>query len=110
MDCVFIVTPDNSHCEVAQSWLKRLSPNGKGFIEKPLDSSPDQAEELRKHTRKGKDNVFVFDHYLAKAYPFFRIKNDLLNKAGNVRKIYFNILENSKIPSHREKTLDKGVI
>ena len=108
---VFIVTPDQSHCQIAEFWLERLAPQGKIFIEKPLDASVGTALKLEENIEeKGEEAVFAFDHYLARAYPFLRHKDYYLKEIGGVKNIEFNILEPSRIPRKRANTLDKGMI
>lgn len=109
---VFVVTPDRTHSQIAKSWLERLAPNGKIFIEKPLDASMRSADELREDIKKKKkeDTVFVFDHYLARAYPLLQDKNGGLAQIGTIEKIEFHILESAPIKENRSKTLDRGII
>jgi len=108
---VFAVTPDRSHCQIAELWLDRLALEGKIFIEKPLDAFVASAYKLKeKIGEKGKETVFAFDHYFASAYPFLRNKALYLGEIGEIRKIEFHILEPFPIPQHRVETLDKGMI
>jgi hypothetical protein len=96
VDYVFVVTPDNSHTIVATSWIDRLAPKGKIFIEKPIDANLSRAEELR-----GIESVFSFDHYLARAYPFLTKINSpssqklivILNKSARYRRLTFILLK-----------------
>jgi predicted dehydrogenase len=106
---VFIVTPDQYHCEIAEFWRERLNVRGKIFIEKPLDASIGKAKEIKSKMGEA-DIAYGFDHYLAKTYPFLRKRNGYLGKIGKISKIEFNILEPSSIPANRVKTLAKGVI
>jgi predicted dehydrogenase len=109
IDYVFIVTPDQYHCEIAEFWRERLNTRGRIFIEKPLDASIEKAREFK--SKIGETSIaYGFDHYLAKAHPFLRKRNGYLRKMGKINKIEFNILEPSGIPANRVKTLDKGVI
>jgi len=110
-DYVFIVTPDKYHRKVAESWLGRLAPEGKIFIEKPLDACVESACKLKERIEKENRiaNVFAFDHYLARAYPFLRHSAKYLKQVGGAE-IRFHSLEPSKIRENREKTLDKGMI
>ena len=106
---VFIVTPDGVHSEVTRFWLERLATNGEIFIEKPLDASLNSAFELENNLAKQKEKVFVFDHYLARAYPFL-IKKLHQKRGGRLTKIEFFILEQTEITLQRKITLDKGMI
>ena len=112
MNYVFVVTPGQYHCEIAEFWLKRLSPKGKIFIEKPLDASLESALRLDEKIgeKEGKEAVFAFDHYFARAYPFLRHKDYYLKEIGGVEKIECNILESSRIARKRANALDKGMI
>ena len=111
-DYIFIVTPDQTHCQVAEFWLERLNLKGKLFIEKPLDAYIKAALRLKEKIegKREKEAVFVFDHYLANTYPFLQNKASYLGEIGEIRKIEYNILEPFGIPQHRVKTLDKGMI
>ena len=109
---VFIVTPDQYHCQIAEFWLERLAPNGKIFIEKPLDASMRSADELRKDIKRKKqeDTIFMFDHYLARARPLMEDWPRYLKLIGGIEKIDASILESSTIKPNRVKTLEKGII
>ncbi|MDI6814696.1 MAG: Gfo/Idh/MocA family oxidoreductase [Dehalococcoidales bacterium] len=111
IDYVFIVTPDEYHSEIAEFWLNRLAPKGKIFIEKPLDAFIRSALKLGQIIKEANrdDVVFVYDHYLAKVYPFLQDKSNL-DQIGKIERIKFHILESSPIPLNRAKTLNKGVI
>jgi len=110
-DCVFVVAPDQFHSEIARHWLERLAPEGKIFIEKPLDASLGSALKLKeKIEEKGKEIIFGFDHYLANAHLFLRNKASYLGEIGEIRKIEFHILEPDGISPEREETLGKGMI
>jgi len=102
---VFVVTPDRCHADVAAFWLERLAPEGKIFIEKPLDANVAAAERLG-----GKESIFAFDHYLARAYPFLLESARYLKQIGGVRKIEFHLLEDFDRLKRRAETLDKGAI
>lgn len=108
VDSVFIVAPDQFHCQIAEFWLPRLTPTGKIFIEKPLDASAQSALRLKERTEK--DKIYAFDHYLARAEPFLRDKTRYLARIGNIKRIEFHILEPFGITSNRVEALDKGMI
>ncbi len=109
---IFIVTPDRTHCQIAESWLERLAPNGKIFIEKPLDAFIDSARELKRkiNGKNKRDTVFVFDHYLARASPLIDNGGQYLKPLGKIKGVEFHILESSTIEPNRVKTLGKGII
>ena len=106
---VFIVTPDRTHCEIADFWLSRLATGGQIFIEKPLDASLEAAAAL--HMKKGtKDSVYAFDHYLARATPFLNKKNEYLREIGDIKKVECRVMETDCIKPERIKTLENGII
>lgn len=107
IDFVFIVTPDEYHCRLAEYWFERLNKKGKIFIEKPLDVSIKAAEAIKNKKDVAK-TVYGFDHYLARAYLLS--KKNLLKKQKDIGSIEFNILEKDPIPPEKKKTLKKGVI
>ncbi len=109
---VFIVAPDRFHSIIATFWLERLAPEGKIFIEKPLDSSVEPVLKLKEKIEKRgkKEAVFAFDHYLARVYPFLQDSARYLKEIGDVKKIELHILEASELDQAREETLDKGMI
>lgn len=111
-DCVFVVVPDKFHSEIAELWLERLAPEGKIFIEKPLDASMRSALKLKRKMEKEekKDAVFGFDHYLAGVRPFLQDKDRHLKEVGGIERVEFYIVESSGIPPSRVQALDKGVI
>lgn len=113
IDYVFIVVPDRYHSEVAQFWLERsdrLAPEGKIFIEKPLDAFARSALKLWEFAQHRPNTVYGFDHYLARAYPFLRSASQYLGEIGRVMAIDFRILEPEEIPPHRVRALSKGII
>jgi len=109
VDFVFIVVPDQFHCQIAEFWLSRLTPTGKIFIEKPLDASIQSALWLKEKIVKDMV-IYAFDHYLAAAESFLRDKAKYLKRIGSIKRIEFHILEPFGIPPNRVKTLDKGMI
>jgi predicted dehydrogenase len=104
---VFIVTPDRTHCDVAETYMGRLNADGSIFIEKPLDASLKRARAM-KNRMGGAEILYGFDHYLAKVYPL--LQKHSLGKIGEISKIEFNILEAGGISAETAGTLDKGVI
>lgn len=111
-DYVFIVVPDRLHSKITLHWLERLSPQGKIFIEKPLEASVKTALKLigEIEARGKRDAVFAFDHYLARAYPILEENASYLEKIGEVSRIEFRLLEASPISPQRIATLDKGMV
>lgn len=109
---VFVVAPDQHHSAIAEFSLDHLAPEGKIFIEKPLDASVSSALRLKRKVvkEKKKDAVFAFDHYLARARSFLWDRNRHLEGIGEIERMRFNILEPFGIPSNRVKALEKGMI
>jgi len=108
IDVVFVVTPDIAHCQVAKDFLEKAK---RIFVEKPLDAILRNVRLLEEFPQTEKV-VFGYDHYLAKFYPF-EVKTDEWLKEGiigELKKIEFRLLEPGKIPSHRVKALDRGMI
>jgi predicted dehydrogenase len=107
VDCVFVVTPDRHHCQIAEFWLDRLSANGKIFIEKPLDAKKEAGENLReKLGTEKRERVFAFDHYTARALPSMKPTP----QPEEINKIELNILEANEIAPEEKDALDNGVI
>lgn len=108
---VFIVTPNEYHCEVAEFWLSRLSTKGKIFIEKPLDASIKAAKQLEAKILNN-NVIYGFDHYLAALHPFLRRVRSYLKKIGEPESLglEIKILENTVIPFEKADTLKEGVI
>ena len=111
VDYVFIVTPHEFHCSIAEHWLQKgkLNRNGQIFIEKPLDSSVENILRLEKY-KKAKDKIIAIDHYIPKVLPLIEKLEETRKKCGKIKKIMFNILESDPILESRSKTLDEGLI
>ncbi len=109
---VFIITPDSCHSKKAAFWLERLAPEGRIFIEKPLDASIKAAGRLKGALKRKEaaDSIYAFDHYLARAYPFLHKSNRYIKEIGGVDTVEFHLLEPDGIPEGRASTFDKGVI
>jgi len=108
IDVVFVVTPDITHSQVTKDFLGKAK---RIFIEKPLDAILRNVRVLEDFP-KAKETIFGYDHYLAKFYPF-QVKTDQWLKEkiiGELRKIEFRLLEPGRIPPHRIKALDRGMI
>jgi len=111
VDYVFIVTPHEFHCLIAEHWLQKgkLSENGQIFIEKPLNSSVENILKLEKY-KEAKDKIIAIDHYIPKVLPLIEKLEGTRKKCGKIKKIIFNILESDPILESRSKTLDEGLI
>ena len=84
IDFVSIVTPNDSHFEIARAFLEA------GFhvvLDKPMTFDLEQALELRKLVRGG-DRVFALTHNYT-GYPMVKLARELARggKLGNIRKI-----------------------
>ncbi len=111
VDFVFIVTPHETHCKIAEHWLKegRLNENGRIFIEKPLDSSVENIEELGKY-EKVEEKIIAIDHYIPKIIPLMKKLEETKGKCGKIKRMRFNMLQSELIPESRKKTLNEGLI
>lgn len=111
VNLVFIVTPPDSHCKIAEHWLQegKLKKDGKLFVEKPLDSSEKRIGNLKKKY-KVKDKIIVIDHYILKILPLIQKLKEKKEKCGKIKNMEFNILESEPILESRKKTLDEGLI
>jgi predicted dehydrogenase len=76
-DVVIIATPDSTHAEVAEEWLKRVPCPEQIFIEKPLEASLNNARRLLEKIEPYDDSVLAFDHYRARLLPS-RFQMDVL--------------------------------
>lgn len=65
-DVVFVVTADDTHCDVAEEWLDRAALI---IVEKPFDENHERIRKLRSKIKelKKEDVVRGFDHYLVRA-------------------------------------------
>lgn len=111
IDFVFIVAPHEFHCEIAKHWLEKgkLNENGRIFIEKPLDSSGENIEELEK-CKEAEKKIIAIDHYIPKIIPLIKELEGRSGKYGEIKKIRFDILQSDPILESRRNTLDEGLI
>lgn len=111
-DVVFVVTPPSTHAGIIESWLPRLSQQGRIFAEKPIVDTWGDTLKLREIIRQYNqpEKIFGFDHYLARVHPFLVKKTKYLKKIGKITSIPFDVLESTPIETGREKTLEQGVI
>jgi predicted dehydrogenase len=68
-DVVIIATPDFSHVEVVEEWLRRQLGPQQIFIEKPLADSLNATRRLLGITQPYDDGILAFDHYRARLLP-----------------------------------------
>jgi hypothetical protein len=107
-DVVFVVTPDATHCDVAEEWLGRAKMM---FIEKPFDASFKRALDFTQLLKQYPETlVYNIDHYFIKAFPFFRNKPYLMGLIGNIVSARFFLLESQNIDPNRASSLVKGMI
>lgn len=73
---VFVVTPDDTHCDMAEAWLDRAA---NIIVEKPFDVDYERIRRLRRTLaqRRNAAAVWGFDHYLVRANQFVRMKEYL---------------------------------
>ncbi len=111
IDFVFIVTSHEFHCKIAKHWLEKgkLNGNGRIFIEKPLDSSVENIEGLRKY-KEAEKKIIAIDHYIPKIIPLIKELEGKSGKYGEMKKIRFDILQSDPILESRRNTLDEGLI
>jgi hypothetical protein len=62
-DVVFVVTPDRTHCDVAEYWLGRAR---RIFVEKPFDVSARRIAQFRGRLGQHHTEVFAVDHYFVR--------------------------------------------
>jgi predicted dehydrogenase len=93
-DVVIIATPDFTHVEVAEEWLRRDVRPEQIFIEKPLSNSLKAARRLLGETGPGNNSVLAFDHYRARLLPSRDQMGILLGFLGKgIRRFIFYFLE-----------------
>jgi predicted dehydrogenase len=109
IDYVFVVTPDRTHCEVAEIWLSRLNHKGNIIIEKPLDISIEAAMKLKDELGDN-HSIYVFDHYLAQLQPILVDLRSISRKNGELESMEIKIIEDLKIPDSKKETLKYGMI
>ena len=64
VDAVFVVTPDRTHCDVAEFWLDKAK---RVFVEKPFDASVKRIEAFCNERReRDRTEVFALDHYFVR--------------------------------------------
>ena len=64
VDYVFVVTPDRTHCDVAEKWLGRAR---RIFVEKPFDLSERRIEAFIDQAAGSCTEVYALDHYFVRA-------------------------------------------
>lgn len=114
---VFIVTPDNTHCHEAATWLDRAT---NIIIEKPFDVDPEPIRKLRLSLEEPGviAQVFGFDHYLVRANQFMQTREYLRFNQHLERQIHefrFHMLESTTTRDEsdlvaRAPSLQEGMI
>lgn len=99
---VFVVTADNTHCDVAEEWIDRAQ---NIFVEKPFDIDPERIRRLRRNISSSGIQTVIkgFDHYLVRANQFKKMGTYLgLNEhlEGEIHEFRFHMLE----------SLDRGMV
>lgn len=98
---VFIVTPDETHCELAKQWLGRADII---YIEKPFDASLEVAASfVADLSLCPNTEVRVTDHYLSKFPSEYILRNreELFAGIGSIIKIKTALLEPQEIEPGR---------
>lgn len=93
-DVVLVATPGWTHAKLAQEWLDRKHPPKTIFLEKPLDSSREEALNLLERLDAYDSRVMAFDHYR----PKMRLDEAQLKKilnflGGGITDFKFYLLE-----------------
>jgi predicted dehydrogenase len=112
VDYVFVVAPPAVHCEIAAHWLVkgRLKKGGKILIEKPLDSSRENVENLGDEPKNLSDKILVIDHYIPKISPLVEKLSKININVEKIRALKCDILESDPIQDSRVGTLNDGLI
>jgi predicted dehydrogenase len=93
VDVVFVVTPEATHCDVAEEWLGRAKLI---VVEKPFDRSFKRALAFIERLRGYPDTLVAnTDHYYIKALPFFR--SHLMSSIAEPVSAKFFLLESQRI-------------
>ena len=109
-DVVFIVTPDFTHCAIAQQWIGKTPLI---FIEKPFDSHIGNVDELIRALGNQQDKktlVFGLDHFqfYAARIPRLRPRIDE-HLGGGIASAAFYLTENRPVEPERVRTLQHGL-
>lgn len=107
VDYVFIVTPPQTHCEIASEWLDKTK---EIYIEKPLDVSWEAAEKLEYAVNNSDTQVFGFDHYLARIQPFLAVRDKWTPLLGTLEHCEMRLLEPERIEIERVEAVRYGII
>lgn len=122
---VFVVSPDDTHCQVVHEWLGRAH---NIIVEKPFATDKEEVRRLRaavkKNATSGKlpTKVYGFDHYLVRANQFKLAAEGsafisqgkpktLAQQLGKIRSFEFRMLEptDAGMPE-RAASLQRGLI
>ena len=110
---VFVVTPDDTHCEMVEEWLDRAL---NIIVEKPFDVDHERIRRLRRTLKDSPvlSNVWGFDHYLVRANQFVKMKGYLgfdEHLEGQIHEFRFHMLEAGEggLPQ-RSASLQSGLI
>lgn len=93
-DIVIIATPDFTHAEVANVWLRHNPHPEQIFVEKPLEASLNAARKLLGNVEPYDDSILAFDHYRARLLPTRTQMDVLLGFLGRgLKRFTFYFLE-----------------
>jgi predicted dehydrogenase len=108
---VFVVTPDDTHCDMVEAWADRAS---NIIVEKPFDVDPERIRHLRSHIDGTDCAVRGFDHYLVRANQFATVSESLGVDAylqETVRSFTFHMLESEdRGMAERHVSLQGGLL
>jgi len=110
-DVVFVVTPDFTHCALAQQWIGKTP---LVLIEKPFDSQITNVENLllklgQQQKAIGATQILGLDHYQFYARPVDALKGLIDLHLGPIARVNFYLTENRPIELSRVRTLQYGL-
>jgi len=107
----FVVTPDDTHCDVVQDWANRAS---NIIVEKPFDVDAERIRHLRARLEGSSCDVAGFDHYLVRANQFAKVSEALGIDAyleGRLHSFAFHMLESGdRGMEERQASLQSGLL
>jgi len=94
-DAVFIVTPPQSHAQIAEQWLARPPGTAQIFIEKPIAESSSNGDFVSLSKNPSHNRVFNVDHYLLRAswLAAFCDSSDVLKRLGSLQQLRMRMIE-----------------
>jgi hypothetical protein len=111
-DVVFVVTPDFTHCAIADQWLGKAAIV---FLEKPFDSQSKNVETLllslgQRQKSEAYTEVMGLDHYQFYALPIAELwPNIIRHLGGAIANVDFFLTEVRPIENGRARSLQYGL-